>query len=394
MSASLARMAEPAAHLSLARRPPRLLFVITTSDVGGTETALRELVLGLDRQQFEPIVCSLCPGGTVARAIEAVGVPVHTLGMADPPRLRELLPAALHLARLIDAQQIDLVQALLYRANTLAGLAARLSRRRPPMVAGQRSLTPLRGRPAALAARATRRLAACTVAVSEAVRDELIAGEGVEPRRVVVIRNGVDTERFAALDRAAARAALGVAADAFVVGGVGRLSPEKGFHHLLDAASLAARDGVRLQLLLAGDGAQRAALQQQAADLGLAATVRFLGTCTDPAPVYAAADVFALPSQEEGLPNALLEAMAAGRAVVATAVGGVPSLIEDQRNGLLVAPRAPAALAAAIGRLAADAALREKLGQAARRFVVQHCSLAAMVAAHARLYRELLEPAR
>jgi glycosyltransferase involved in cell wall biosynthesis len=149
-----------------------------------------------------------------------------------------------------------------------------------------------------------------------------------------------------------------------------------------------------LRLLVAGDGPQRAALAEQAAGLGIGGVVRFLGMCSDPAPVYAAADVFALPSQEEGLPNALLEAMASARAVVASAVGGVPAIVEHERTGLLVAPCDPDALAAALARLAADPPLRERLGHAARRYVAQHHSLSAMIDAHAALYRQVLERRR
>ena len=369
---------------------PRVLFVITTTDVGGTETVLRELTLRLDRSAFNPLVCSLCAGGRVAREIVAAGIPVLTLGMADPPRIRELGPATVRLARLIDHLEVDLVQAFLYRANVIAGLAARLSRRRPVVVAGQRSLTPLRGRPAALAARLTRRFTDHVVAVSDAVRNELIRVEGLDPARIAVIPNGVDTTRYRLADREAARAHLGIPTDAFVVAGVGRLSPEKGFHDLIESAALARGRGVPVQIVLAGDGPERKRLAAQATSLGLDGTVRFLGMRTDPAPVYAAADIFALPSQEEGSPNALLEAMACACAVLASNVGGVPAIVEHERSGLLVPPRSPSAFADALVRLAEQPHLRERLGREARRQVTTRFSMAAMVDAHAQLYRRLL----
>ena len=160
----------------------RVLFVTTSSDVGGTESFLRELVLRLDARHFEPVVCSLKPCGQVAQDIAAAGVQVVSLNMSERPRIRELAAGVVKLARCMDDLNTDLVQSFLYRANTLAGLAARLARRRPVVVAGQRSLYPLGGRRAALAARWTRQLSDRVVAVSDAVSDELVE-ERIIPQR-------------------------------------------------------------------------------------------------------------------------------------------------------------------------------------------------------------------
>src|SRR5262249_12097373 len=156
---------------------------------------------------------------------------------------------AMKLARAIDRGEIDLVQSFLYRANVLARLAARLSRRRPVVVSGQRSLTPLTGRAAALASRWTSRLSDRIVAVSAAVRDAIVPVEPVPPERVVVIQNGVDTDRYRVSDRAAARLRLGIDAGATVVSWAGRLSPEKGVRFLLDGIALARDRGCGLHLL-------------------------------------------------------------------------------------------------------------------------------------------------
>ncbi|MEM7353672.1 MAG: glycosyltransferase, partial [Acidobacteriota bacterium] len=240
--------------------PRRVLLTITTSDVGGTESFLALLAAGLDRQRFEPIVCSLCPPGRIGEQIAATGTPVETLGMAPRAKLSELVRGVFRLARLIDRLEIDLVQSLLYRANMMAALAGRLARRRPVVVTGQRSLTPMTGQQAALGVRWTRRWTHATVAVSEAVKAEIVLREGFDAQRVEVIGNAVDGHRFQPADRAAARRALGLDPDAVIAGGVGRLTDTKGFEHLLAAAAEARANGIRLEVVLVGDGPRHEAL--------------------------------------------------------------------------------------------------------------------------------------
>jgi glycosyltransferase involved in cell wall biosynthesis len=371
--------------------PWPVLFVITSSDVGGSETMLRELVLRLDRREFAPVVCSLRPPGRIAEAIAATGTPVLTLGMSERPRVHELIAGVFRLARYLDQFEVALVQSFLYRANALTGVAARFAHRRPVVVAGQRSLYPLGGRRAALAARYTRRLCNRVVAVSEAVRRELVRTERLNPQRIVVIENGVDTARYTAARSENARAQFGFGPGTVVVGGVGRLSPEKGFNHLIDGVALARTWGVPLGLVLAGDGPERSRLEQQAQTLGLNGQARFLGVREDPRTVYAAIDVFALPSLEEGCPNALLEAMGCGRAVVAARVGAVPEIIEQGRSGLLVEPGSGLPFAQALRRLANDSPLRRRLGREAARRVREDFDISLTVEKHAALYRQLLE---
>ena len=381
------RASHPSAGRPGARR---VLFVITTSDVGGTESMLRALAIGLDRSAFQPIVCSLCPPGQAGQQVAAAGIPVFTLGMSSRPRLAELATASVRLARRIDDLGIDLVQSLLYRANALAGIAARLSRRRPVVVAGQRSLTPWSGWPAGLAARWTWGLTDRIVAVSEAVKRELEHTDRIAPDRIVVIPNGVDTNHYDATSGTDARAQLGMDPRMTVVGGVGRLSREKGFDRLIASVALAHQQGARLHLVLAGDGPQRSALEEQARALQLDGHAHFFGVREDLRPFYAAMDVFVLPSLEEGSPNALLEAMACGRAVIASRVGGVDEIVRDEHSGLLVPPGAPAALTEAIIRVTADDALKQRLGAEARRRVHGRFSVARMVEGYTQLYRELL----
>lgn len=381
---------DDSAHLPTPRLQRwRILFTITTSDVGGAEHILRELALRIDRRQFEPLVCSLCPPGRIGEEIAAAGIPVHTLNMSARPRPIELAVAAARFGRLLDDLRVDLVHSFLYRANVLARIGARLARRRPIVLSGHHSLSPLLDPRGPVAARWTRHLSDLAVVVSQAVREEVIRSERVNPDRIVVLKNGVDTQRFDLGDRASAREQLGLDPKAIVVGAVGRLSEEKGYHHLLDSIAHAHRRGVRLELVIAGEGPERGRLEQQAHALGLDGGVKFLGALRDVRPVYAAIDIFALTSREEASPTVLLEAMACGRAAVATRVGGVLEMVENKRTGLLVEPGQPSAFADALVRLARDPALRSRLGRAARLRVVEQFDLSRMVEKHAQLYSDL-----
>ncbi len=380
------RPGDPAANAAAA--PRRVLFVITTSDVGGTESFLANLALGLDRERFAPAVCSLCPPGAAGERIAAGDVPVRSLGMSPAARPLELAAGVVRLARRIDAEGIDLVQALLYRANMMAALAGRLARRPVTVVAGQRSLTPMTGRRAALGVRLTRRLAAATVAVSAAVKAQIVAAESLDPGRVEVIGNGVDHRRFRPDDRRTARRRLGIDPDLPLAGGVGRLTAAKGFEHLIEA--VAAAEDPRLELALAGDGPLRADLEALARRLGIGRRVRFLGRRDHLERIYPAFDVFVLSSLREGSPNVLFEAMACGVAAVATEVGGVPEIVEHDGCGLLVPAADPAAIADALGRLAGDPALRSRLGAAARARVEAELTIDRMVERHQALYERLL----
>ena len=368
-------------------KPRRILLLITTSDVGGTESFVANLAAGLDRRRFDPLVCSLCPPGRIAEQIAAAGTPVETLGMSPRARPLELISGVLQLARLIGHLEIDLVQALLYRANMMAALAARMAWRRVVIVGGQRSLTPMTGRRAALGVRLTRRFVEATVAVSLAVKEEIVRSEGIDPERIEVIANAIDGERFAPGDRQAARRSLELDGNALILGGVGRLTEAKGFEHLLAAT---ASVDASYQVMLVGDGPCLEDLTAQAEELAISGRVHFLGRRSELETLYPALDVFVLSSLREGSPNVLLEAMACGLPVIATRVGGVPELIDDEVEGLLIPPGDADALAGALRRLAGDPDLRFRLGKAARQRVERDLTLERMVAKHEALYERLL----
>jgi teichuronic acid biosynthesis glycosyltransferase TuaC len=224
--------------------------------------------------------------------------------------------------------------------------------------------------------------AAGIVTVSEALRGRLIE-LGVPGNRIEILRNGVDLELFAPQDRAAARRELGLDAAGPVVLSVGWLAPQKSFDLVIRAAA-ALPDTL---LVIVGEGPEKAALQRLARDLQTGERVRFLGTMPQQrlATVYNAADVLVLASAREGLPNVVLEALACGTPVVATAVGGLPEIVRVGAAGRLVQERTPEAIAAALRDLLADPP-----GRAAVRACAERFGWGPTTAGQIRLFRSIL----
>jgi glycosyltransferase involved in cell wall biosynthesis len=224
------------------------------------------------------------------------------------------------------------------------------------------------------------------LAVSHAIAAALVAEYRWPAAKIEVVHNAVALERFSAPAPAGLRAELGAGEGVPLVLTPARLDPQKGHADLL-AAAVQVPGAL---FALAGDGPQRASLEALAARLGIADRVRFLGTRDDIPDLLAACDVFALPSLYEGSSLAVLEAMAARRAVIASAIGGTDELIEDGRDGFLVPPGDPEALAAALARLLNDAELRARLAANARERVEREFSRERMAARVGAAYEELL----
>jgi glycosyltransferase involved in cell wall biosynthesis len=373
----------------------RLLVVITSSGVGGAELALWRILARLDRARFQPVVVSLKEPGEVASRIRALGIEVLSPGVSDetgPWGALELLLAARRLPRLLGGRRFDIVHTHLFRAHMAGRLAARRVGARA-VVNSYLSSVEGEGPLAARADRWTRGRVTRFHVLSEALASRLRERLGVPPERCAVIANGVDlAEADAALAaaRPEARAQLGLQRTDVGIAYVGRLHAEKGVGALIGAFHALLQTEPTARLLLAGDGPQRRALERTVDTLRLRPFVRFLGSVPSPWPLLAGADVFALPSLWEGMPNALLEAMAAGLPVVATAVGAVPEMVADGREGLLVPPGDPAALARALLELAGSRARRAEMGRRSRARVEAAYRIEDTVAGIERLYDEVL----
>jgi glycosyltransferase involved in cell wall biosynthesis len=222
------------------------------------------------------------------------------------------------------------------------------------------------------------------VAISQAIRDVLIRS-GVEKEKIRVICSGIDPAAFARVKTAIARPA-----GATMVGCLAGLEERKGHRYLFEAAAMLKAEGLNIQYKIGGAGPLRAQLEEESVRLGLAGHVHFLGFVSDTAEFFAGIDVLAMPSLYEGLGVAVLEAMAAGKPVIATRVGGLVESVVDDVTGILVPPRDPAALAAAIAKFARSHTLGLSMGQQGRERVRQEYSLEKMALQNESYYRALL----
>jgi glycosyltransferase involved in cell wall biosynthesis len=326
-----------------------------------------------DASRFRVSLCGIKSPEPASRWLEEEGIPVRHLGRGrfDPRILGDLV----ELARECGAKVLHVHG---YAAADFGRLAAR--RVGAALVLHEHFADP---RMPAYQGWADRLLAPLTdraIAVSGSTRDFLIQERFVPADRVRLIWNGAPLDEFAPVspERArAARVALGLPGDAPVVGSIARLSLQKGHRYLVDAAArvLASRPDARF--LIAGDGDQMPALRERAAGAGVAGKLVFAGHRTDVPDLLGALDVFAISSLYEGTPLTLFEAMAAGKAIVSTAVDGCREVLENGETGLLVPPADAESLAQAILRVLGDDALRARLSararEASRRYDVRTC---------------------
>jgi glycosyltransferase involved in cell wall biosynthesis len=272
---------------------------------------------------------------------------------------------AARLRRLLADHPVDIVHAHSPYPAGVGRLVARTlpSRIRPKCVYTLHNTWGSFARPTRVIAGATMRMDAARLAVSEQVRASLPAAMA---ERTEVLVHGIDLRAVRAqVDRDGVRRELGLSADEVVVGTVANLRPQKDYPNLLAAARILADRDVPVRILAVGQGPLEAEIRAEHHRLGLAGIVTIMGERSDAVRVMSGCDAFVLASNNEGLPVAVMEAFALGMPVVATAVGGVPEAVHDGQNGLLVPPRDPAALAAAIESVVADPVRRSALATAA-----------------------------
>lgn len=377
--------------------------VLSSMAIGGQERVALDLSAGLLSRGHRVTALSFVAGGALADEFRRVGAEVRTV--VKRPGLDGGLIGRLVAGLWQDG--VDVVhthnpQPLLYAAPAARILMA------GAVVHTKHGANPDTRR-RVLLRRGVARLCGAYVAVSDEIAEVARRVDHVTPPRLQVIRNGIDLSRFRPdpAARAAVRRELGLPEDAWVVGTVGRLAPEKAQGDLIDAFArlVAERPGgvnghdnghgpgqgpARSQhLLLIGDGAERPALTQQAAAVG--PSVQLLGARRDVPRLLQALDVFCLCSVTEGLPLVIPEAMAVGLPVVSTAVGGIPSVVMEGETGLLVPPRAPAELSRCLRQLRDDPAQAARLGAAGRARALSHYSVVRMVDEYEALYARLLD---
>ncbi len=365
----------------------RILFVSTSTTLGGAEKTLYSLATLLDPKRH-PIagVVSLKPEGEYARRLRAQGAHVQSLDLKSAPGPG----AALKLARIVELTRPDVVHALMYQAIQLSRAAKSLSRAKFNLVSSPRVNYRSRSWPTLLVDRALKNRDDLLIAECEASRGFLIKKLGYAPGKVVVIRNGVDVAGWpmSKVDRQNRRLELRLGAGDALIGAVGRLDRQKGFATLIRAMSLLKDIPVKCAIL--GEGPERPRLEHLIRHHALEKSVWLIGEKTDIPTWLSAFDVYCLPSLWEGLPNALLEAMALGLPVVASNVDGVPEAVTDGKDGALVPPDKPAALARVLRALAADPARRAALGAAAQATVAERFTIRRMLGEYEKTYDAVL----
>jgi glycosyltransferase involved in cell wall biosynthesis len=375
----------------------RVLYIINTLDVGGTEGQLVQLATRIDRRWFDVAVCCLGSPGANVPALEAAGVSVTAIGLRWATVWRRPVDTARRLWRLlalVRALRPHIVHGLLFHAYAVGSVLGSLASV-PVVVASRRSLGHVGAR--TLYYRAVEwlanRLTSLVIANSEAVRERVLRQERLSPGQVAVIHNGIDTRVFEPPPEEQTRElrrALALDGRWPVVGVVANLIDYKGLQYFLPAWASVVDRHRKAVVLLVGDGPLRGSLEARVRALGLDDAARFLGKRADVPALLALMDLVVHPSLEEGFSNAILEAMAAGKPVVATAVGGTPEAVTDGVTGRLVPARDAGALADAMLELLGSSEEPRRLGEAARRRVYEHFRVDAMVRRHEQVYTDAL----
>jgi glycosyltransferase involved in cell wall biosynthesis len=368
--------------------PIRIAFCITGLEPGGAEKCLVELVKRLDRQQFEAVVYCLGPRprgnpDSLADQLEAAST---TVVCFDARRSIDAPRTLWRLRRRMRRDRPDIVQGFLFHANVLGSLAALLAGV-PHVVTGIR-VAEQRGQRYLAAARVVDRWVERHVCVSQAVKDFSHRRGGLPESKLVVIPNGVDVARFDAATPVSLER-LGVPPGRRVIVHVGRLDEQKGIDWLLQLMPRVFAELPGHDLLLVGAGPRRAELVALAGRLGVHDRVHFGGFREDVPSILKASEALVLASRWEGMPNVVLEAMAAGKPVVATDVEGVGEALGPAAAQQIVSSRNPDCFAEKLVALLKNRDLAAELG-AENRFRAEHFfSLDAMAEAYSRLYRSL-----
>ncbi|MFI6385086.1 glycosyltransferase [Streptomyces sp. NPDC050658] len=366
--------------------PDRVCLMIGQLGLGGAEKQIALLARELNERGIRTDLLVMFRRGPREAEVRGSGVKIVDLGFQGRrPLLRGLtanVRAFCRLVRYLRRTRPQILQAFLFHSYLTAAPAARLARV-PVLVAGRRSLGDYKkDHHLALAAeRLATRWTDSVVANAQAVADDVRRNEGVPASKITVIPNGMPPRDFEQAPAAE------VATTLPLVVCVANLAAHKGHRYLLEACALLRSRGRDCTLVLIGNGPTRTALKEQAQRLGIDA--RFLGARTDVARFLARADVVVLPSLHEGCSNAVMEALAAGRPVVATSVGGTPELLRG--HGVLVRPADAEALANGVQHLLENREFAEELGRQGRAWARANLSVEAMTDRYVSLYRELLE---
>ena len=370
---------------SIAELKPRrikVLHLVTSLEVGGAQHGM---LLGLprfDSDQYEHIVCSIMGRMQMASQFREAGVEVRSLGLSR----KTDIAVVLRLRALLKEIRPDVLHTYLLHGNILGRLIGRLVGV-PVIIGSERTIGQARkwGR---LATRLTNPLTDAVEVNSEIGGRAIERDLGVPSEKIELVRSGLDLSVFSSANRRdELRSEFGVAADQHLIVYMGRLRTVKGVEFGIRAFATALEQLPNIRMVLAGEGDQRNFLGSLVSELGISEQVEFLGVRNDVPELLGAADSVLMPSLTEGFPRTAIEAMAAGKPVIATNVGGTPEAVIDGETGILVPARDSDALSAAIVRLVGDTDLQARLAQAGRKRAEKNYSVDRYVSRLDELYR-------
>lgn len=344
------------------------------------------LFRGLDPKRFRPIACAIENDGAIGREIAAGGFEVVVLGRRQKGWGIGIVR---DLARVIREREIGIVHASSYHPSLFARVAGLLAKA-PILISHEHTVFPRRRPKRCLYSHMLGRITDAHIAVSRAVRDQVVSWYRLDPARVRVIHNGVDVDRFRpGLPRNDAKRRLGLPPETLTLVTTSRLDPENGHRFLFEAIAPLRRER-RLHLVVVGTGRGEQAIKAAAETHGLGTAVTFTGLRRDIPEILAAADVYVAPMLQTGLSNALIEAMAMACPLIATDTAGNLETVTPEEDALIVPQMDIEALRKAVIRLADDPELRDRLGTKAREAILARFTAGHYVAAVQGLYEELL----
>jgi glycosyltransferase involved in cell wall biosynthesis len=367
--------------------PVNILHVISKLPVGGVENQLSMILRKYDKKKFCPFVCSLSDKGEIGKEIEDYGIeviPLHKL------KHRFDWTIVKDIYNLIKERDIEIVRTHQYHANLYGRLAALLAKV-PCIVASVHNVYTIdRKLHRRIINRFLARFTDKVVAVSEIVKKDILKYDDLREDKVTVIYNGIDTDRLLNKDGNVIRSEFNIPSDVPVTGTIGRLTFQKGQKYLIEAISIIKEKFPKIMLLIVGDGPMKDELQNYAKALGLNEHVIFTGSRRDVPTLLAAMDIFVLPSLWEGLPNALLEAMAYGKSIIATDIPPVREAINSKKEGILVPARNSSAIASSIEFLLVNKTFAVIFGNNAQERAYSDFNITTTVDKYTNLYEDIL----
>jgi len=363
----------------------KILHIISKLPIGGVENQLLLVLKNYNREKFQPFVCSLSDKGEIGKEIEKIGIKVFALN-----KLKHTFDSSIikDICNIIKIEKIQIVRTHQYHANFYGRIAAKKSKV-PCIVA---SVHNVYTRDKKLHRRIINRfLARFTdkiIAVSEEVKRDILKYDKIPEDKVQVIYNGVDQNAFnESFDKEQVKKKLGINPDFPVIGTVGRLTEQKGHIYLLQAISKLKNKFPDIKVLIVGDGPLMEELKSYANSAGLSNNVIFTGFRRDIPALLAVMDIFVFPSLWEGLPNALIEAMAAGKAIIATKLPQIREVLDSDELGILVPPKDINAISESITFLLKNREIAKNMGILVRNKAFSCFNIKNTV----KLYEELFE---